>query len=320
MQVYSDPSECFPNIGKSVTLRGMKHQILTLLSALFFTLTLCACATETRDAVIATPDMSPKEPASPVSIAPSPQADNKKAVIAPVETAISAPVIVKKPVSLPVEEVSSAQQILDFARAQLPKEPIRMNGSLKERAPNGFVKKALTIEMDLNWGGAPANATYRIRDEKSGVLQTLEIEWFEEGPEFRYSEAPAASGGTNQAVTNFNPNTEIDGLGVTWADLSFAFLWTRDAKTEKSDKKLGKDCYVISVPRGDNHLLIWIEKETGRVFGAKEEAAGGKTVKEIKVVSVKEFGDIWMVKDVDIIRPLENGRTSLRIENVEAVD
>ena len=120
-------------------------------------------------------------------------------------------------------------------------------------------------------------------------------------------------------MTNFNPNAEITGLGVTWADLSFAFLWTSAAETLNTDKKLGRDCYVISVPRGNNHLLLWIERETGRVFGAKEETPDGALVKEIKVVSVKEFDKLWMVKDLDIIKPLENGRTSLRIENMEAV-
>jgi hypothetical protein len=221
--------------------------------------------------------------------------------------------------SLFAEDMSSAAQILDFAREQLPKEPIRMNGSLKERAPNGFVKKELTVEMDLNWGGAPANATYRIRDEKTGLFQTLEIEWFAEGPDFQYSETRDAAGVNGADVTNFNPNAEIAGLGVTWADLSFAFLWTQQAETKQSDKKLGKDCYVISVPRGDNRLLLWIEKETGRVFGAKEETGDGKLVKEIKVVSVKEFDKLWMVKDLDIIRPSENGRTSLRIDTVERI-
>ncbi|MEI8206343.1 MAG: hypothetical protein WCG03_05645 [Kiritimatiellales bacterium] len=210
------------------------------------------------------------------------------------------------------EELPPAQQILAVARAQLPKQPIRMNGTLKERAPNGFVKKELTVEMDLNWGGSPANATYRIRDEKSGLFQALEIQWLPGGPDFQYSENGAD-------VTNFNPNAEITGLGVTWADLSFAFLWTSAAETLNTDKKLGRDCYVISVPRGNNHLLLWIERETGRVFGAKEETPDGALVKEIKVVSVKEFDKLWMVKDLDIIKPLENGRTSLRIENMEAV-
>lgn len=217
------------------------------------------------------------------------------------------------------DDLPPAPQILAFAREQLPKEPIRMNGSLKERAPNGFVKKELTVEMDLNWGANPATATYRIRDEKTGLFQTLEIQWLPDGPVFQYSETCDATGVNGTDVAGFNPDSEIDGLGVTWADLSFSFLWRPDAQTVQTDKKLGKDCYVISVPRGDNHLLLWIEQQTGRMLGAKEENADGRTVKEIKVVSVKEFDQLWMVKDLDIIRPSENRRTSLRIDNVEAV-
>jgi len=208
------------------------------------------------------------------------------------------------------EDLPPAQEILAFARAQLPKQPIRMNGALKERAPNGFVKKELTVEMNLNWGADPANATYRKKKKKSGLFQCLGIQWAQGGPVFQYSE-------NGQDVADFNPDKEIDGLGVTWADLSFSFLWTGAAETINTDKKMGKDCYVISVPRGANHLLLWIEQETGRVLGAKEETADGALVKEIKVVSVKEFDKLWMVKDLDIIRPLENGRTTLRIDSVE---
>lgn len=214
--------------------------------------------------------------------------------------------------TLRAEELPPAAQILDFARAQLPKQPIRMNGSLKQRAENGFVKKELTIEMDLNWGANPANATYRIRDDKTGLFQCLEIQWIPGGPEFQYSE-------NNQEVPAFDPDREIDGLGVTWNDLSFSFLWSFKADTLRTDKKLGRDCFVVAVPRRENRLLLWIEKETGRLFGAREEDPAGKMVKEIKVVSVKEFDGLWMVKDLDIIRPAESGKTSLRIETVEAV-
>lgn len=214
--------------------------------------------------------------------------------------------------TLRAEELPSAEQILAFARAQLPQQPIRMNGALKERAENGFVKKELTIEMDLNWGADPANATYRIRDEKSGLFQTLEIQWLPGGPSYDYSE-------NGKDSADFDPNKEITGLGVTWADLSFSFLWTKQAETLKTDKKLGKECYVIAVPRNANRLLLWVEKETGRVFGAKEETAAGKMIKEIKVVSVKEFDKLWMVKDLDILRPAEKGRTSLRIDQVATV-
>jgi len=179
------------------------------------------------------------------------------------------PLFAETPRGEPVESVPPAQQILAFARAQLPSQPIRMNGTLKEWAKNEFLKKKLTIEMDLNWGADPANATYRIRDEKSGLFQCLEIQWAQGGPVFQYSE-------NGQDVADFNPDKEIDGLGVTWADLSFSFLWTGDAETVDADQKPGKDCHVISIPRGENHLLLWIEKQTGRTLGAKEETAASK--------------------------------------------
>ena len=211
------------------------------------------------------------------------------------------------------EELPSAQEILSFARGQLPKQPVRLTGSLKERAPNGFVKKELTIEMDLDWGADLATAVYRIRNEKTDLFQTLEILWYPTGPVFQYSE-------NGNEIAGFDPNSEIDGLGVTWADLSFSFLWSHQAKTVETGKKLGRECFVIAVPRpGGNRLLLWIEQGTGRMLGAKEQNPDGKTEKEIKVVSVKEFDGLWMVKDLDIILPTENRRTSLRIENVEAI-
>lgn len=290
----------------------MKCQILSLLTVLFFTTTLCACATESTSKPVQSVTVA-KEPAATPVEAVTPVQTTTQAAVVPVKAVPAVEITPPKILNEPGTSVPSAQQILSFARAQLPQQPIRMNGTLKERAENGFVKKELTIEMDLNWGADPANATYRIRDEKSGLFQTLEIQWLAGGPIFNYSE-------NNKSFADFDPNKEIAGLGVTWADLSFSFLWTKQAETLKADKKLGKDCYVISVPRGQNHLLLWIEQETGRVFGAKEETPGGKMVKEIKVVSVKEFDKLWMVKDLDIIRPLENGRTTLRIDNVEAIN
>ena len=213
----------------------------------------------------------------------------------------------------PPTEMTPAQKLLLFARAQLPKQPIRMTGSLKERAPNGFVKKSRVLEIDLDWGADPAGAIYRIRDEKNGSVQTLEIHWLPAGPDFRYMENGAEK-------LSFNPNAEIDGLGITWADLSFSFLWNRQATIEGPDKKLGRDCIIVSVPREGNHrLLLWIEEKTGRLFGAKELDSNGNLIKEIKVVSVKEFDKIWMVKDLDILRPAENGRTALRIDQVEEI-
>ena len=214
-------------------------------------------------------------------------------------------------VSVFAEELPPAQQILAAARAQLPPHPVVMSGVLKQWAANGFMKKALDVEMTLDWSAQPPRAEYHINDSKKKIFQTLEITWNDGAAKYAFSQ--------NQEKAAFNSHDQIQNLGVTWADLSFSFLWSEDAQTKGTGSKLGKECFLISVPRpAGNELLLWVEKKTGRLLGAEEHNAGGKRVKVIKVVSVKEFDGLWMVKDLDIIQPGQGGRTSLRVNHVEA--
>ena len=211
------------------------------------------------------------------------------------------------------EELPPAPQILAAARAQLPPHPVHMTGTLKARAANSHVKKTLDVKMTLDWGAAPPRAEYRIKDEKENRTQTLKILWKDSGPEYSFSQ--------NQENKVFDPHGEIKNLGITWSDLSFSFLWNKNAQTLRTGKKLGKECYVISVPRPGNHsLLLWIEQKTGRMLGAEEQDTSGKVQKIIKVVSVKDFDGLWMVKDLDIIRLEQGGRTSLRIDSVQEAE
>jgi hypothetical protein len=215
------------------------------------------------------------------------------------------------------EELPPAPQILAAARAQLPPYPVEMKGTLKQWVPvgssgNEFMKKALDIEMVLDWTAVPAQAEYRISDPKNDFVQTVKIFWKESGVEFDFAE--------NGQKKEIDPFDQILGSGVTWIDLTFSFLWNQQAETIGTDRKLGKECYLISIPRpGENKLLLWVEKETGRLLGAEEQDADGGRVKIIKVVSVKKFDDLWMVKDLDIIQPAQGGRTSLRIDELTAL-
>ncbi len=215
------------------------------------------------------------------------------------------------------EELPPAPQILAAARAQLPSHPVHMSGTLKERAPNGFVKK-VGVEMDLDWNATPPRAAYRIHDEKNKRFQTLEIQWLPGGPVFQCLETCDADGVNDAPVSNFNPHAEIDNLGITWSDLSFSFLWSPEAQTLGLEKKFGKERFKISIPRpGDHTLRLWIEKETGRMARAEEYDSEGLRVKVIEVKSVHKFDGLWMIKDLDIIRPERNRRTSLRIDTLE---
>ena len=205
-----------------------------------------------------------------------------------------------------------AAEILASARAQLPTRPIQMSGTLKERAENGFVKRTIGVKIQLELGKNPPRATYNLNNKKTKQSQTLQIEWTPKGPVFGYSEE-------GKKLDSFDPDADVFGLGMTWSDLSFLFLWSPDAKTIRTDRKLARDCYVLSVPRPEDKILwLWIEQTTGRLLGAEERDGAGKRTQIIKVVSVKEFDDIWMVKDLDIIRPGLGGKTSLRIDTVES--
>ena len=216
--------------------------------------------------------------------------------------------------SILAEELPPAPQILATARAQLPPYPVTMKGTLKEHAANGFVKKTLDVEMTLDWRAEPPHAKYKITDKKSGNIETLELLWPPGSPVFRYLM-------NNSPVDNFDPHSEIQNTGITWSDLSFTFLWNPEAQTLRTDKKMGKKCYLISIPRPkNNRLLLWIEKETGRMMGAEEQDVHENRQKILKVVSVKKFGVLWMVKDLDIIRPETGAKASLRIHEVKEAE
>ena len=213
--------------------------------------------------------------------------------------------------SVVAEELPPAPLILASARAQLPPYPVFMSGTLKKKAPNGFVKKTLNVEMTLNWGAEPPQAEYKITDPDSGDFQTLEIRWNRDLTETKFSQ--------NGEAAEYDPHAEIADSDVTWADLSFSFLWSPEAKTEGKEKKFGKERYEISIPRpSGKSLRLWVEKENGRFTRAEEYDATGSREKTIEIDSLHKFGELWMVKDINIIHTATEAMTSLRIDKVEA--
>jgi hypothetical protein len=214
--------------------------------------------------------------------------------------------------SVTAEDLPPAPQILAAARAQLPPYPVEMKGVLKQWAANNFMKKALDVEMTLDWSATPAQAEYKISDPKNDLVQTVKIFWKESGVEFDFSE--------NGEKKETDPFDQVLNSGVTWIDLTFSFLWNQQAQTIGTDRKLGKECFLISIPRpSGNELKLWVGKEAGGLLGAEEYTADGNRIKIIKVVSFAKFDDLWMVKNLDIIQPATGEKTSLRIDQLEVL-
>ena len=99
-----------------------------------------------------------------------------------------------------------ADAILGYVREKLPADPLKLTGTLKVRTKKGFTKCSLPVVMELDWGAAEPNASYRIGDE------TLSITWSNEVPSYVFSNPQN------------KPTSEILGTGLTWADLSFSVL------------------------------------------------------------------------------------------------
>jgi len=207
------------------------------------------------------------------------------------------------------EPAMDAAEVLAFARSRLPVEPVVLRGTLRERSANGHVRRKLDIEMNLFWGESPSRAEYRViqRTQK----QTLKITWRETGPEYRFFR-------DGEEIESLDVNSEIAGSGVTWADLSFSFLWSRDAVITGKARKLGRESWAVRIPRGAaGTRRLWIEQHTGLVLGVEGHDADGLVQKIIKIVSIKKQDGLWLAKDIDIIRPGVPGRVSLRVEVVE---
>ena len=56
---------------------------------------------------------------------------------------------------------------------------------------------------------------------------------------------------------------DISSTKMTWGELSFSFLWWKNAKIIKMSKKINRSAWLIEIPypESDNTLRVWIDAE-----------------------------------------------------------
>ena len=195
-----------------------------------------------------------------------------------------------------------ADSLLEFVREKLPTRPLRLTGTLKVRARNGFTKTTLPVEMDLDWGAVPPHARYRIGDE------TLDISWNNGIPSYAFSD-PQAS-----------PTSRIAGTGLTWADLSFSVLWWPNSRLVGEERKINRECFVVDVPvpgtDGDT-MRLWIEKKMGMLLEMQARNADGKTTRRLRIKSIKKMDGMWVAKDMELLDKKTENKTLLTISGLK---
>jgi serine protease inhibitor len=194
-----------------------------------------------------------------------------------------------------------ADDILAFVRTKLPNDPLKLTGSLKVKAKNGFTKASMPVVMELDWGAATPTATYRIDKE------ALTITWSGDKPTYTFSNPG------NQ------PTSNILDTGITWADLSFSVLWWPNSKLVKEEKKINRACYVVDVPVPDskNTMRLWIEKNMGMLLEAQTLDAKQKELSRMKIISIKKMDGMWVAKDLEIRDKKTGNKTTLQISDLE---
>jgi len=209
----------------------------------------------------------------------------------------------------------SADEILAFVRNHLPLEPITCTGTLCVTAPNGYVINKAPVEMKLEWGGQPPKAVYRIGKTDSRDFQTLEVQWDEYNrPVYHFSE-------NGKIQKDFDPNSKILDTGIRWADLSFSMLWWKGGTVYGSEKKKGRDCYVVDlpVPGTTDTMRLWVEKKMGLLMETQRFNAEKEQIQRVKVISLKKVDGMWVVKDLEITHTGSRNKTTLRIDDLKAL-
>jgi hypothetical protein len=216
----------------------------------------------------------------------------------------------------PIAALESAAEVLDFARAHLPSQPMQIDGSLFVKAANNFPVHKYPIQMLLEWG--ENRATYTISDRDSDLQQRLVVTFPQGGqPGYRFF-----SGADFAPAEMPDPLSKIGETDISWADLTLSFFWWPNAQLVDYTSKLGQSAYVIDIPAPEteedlSRVRVWISMTQGMMLGAEMYGKDGKRQRYMRVDSIKKVDEgLWMVKNLDIKRPSEKERTKLQLDSI----
>jgi len=217
----------------------------------------------------------------------------------------------------------SAAELLRRAVANLPRDPLLVEGHLIVRKWRGTVVSRLGFEMHLRWGDRPPTARYTVRDAFGAHLAELTVTRRPgQGPCFQYR-----AGNPPAAADLPDLYAPIGGSDVCWHDLALSFLWWEGGTVVRTDTVRGRRCYVLKVPAPAcpdapgsrySHVLLWVDFKVHMLLQAEAYDRAGRLQRRLWVKSLKKVGDRWMIKDMEIEGSPRVHRTRLRVREVTA--
>jgi len=219
----------------------------------------------------------------------------------------------------PLSDSASADAILDEVAARLPREPIRIAGSLVADPRGGRPGRRCQVQVDLAYGAEPAQARLTVMDAFGEELEQMTLFRFPDG-----SNSWHYARGYPLTPAPLPPAAEsLQGTEMTWSDLALSFLGWRGGRVIGRERALDRDCLVLLVPAPPGEptpyeqVRLWIDRRYRMLLRAEGCAADGTPRTRLAVKSLKKIGGEWMVQDLDVTA-LDTGlRTALRIATVD---
>lgn len=203
-------------------------------------------------------------------------------------------------------DLTTGEDVLAFTRSNLPAQPIKLIGSM-EMTIERRSKENLPIEIELNLKADQPSAIYRIGKPDSNSFQSMSVIWRKDRPNYIFSDP------SNQ------PTSSIPGTDITWAELSYSFLWWPNAELIREEKKKSQKCYVVRVPvpNVSSNMLLWIDKKKGILIEARTMSRHRKELGRLKILSTRKRNDVWLTTNLEFHNRTMGSRTRLIISNVE---
>lgn len=213
-------------------------------------------------------------------------------------------------------------ELMDLLRASLPRVPLKIAAELRVQNTRGDITRILLADILVDWGVAEPSAQYLIRDRFGSNREQLNITWSLDGrPSYEYFK-----GDDLEEAPMPRLDTPLDGLEITWTDLSLSFLWWPGAKTVGTDRVRGRFCYIVEIPAPEDQqgayagVRLWIDPETSLLLQADALAGRDRLARRLQVKSLKKIDEVWMVQNLDMYSYPSRLKTTLRVRKLETLD
>ncbi len=213
----------------------------------------------------------------------------------------------------------SAREILARVREALPSAPMDVQARYQSKSRRGVIESEGRVDIHTEWGGSPPSARYVLRDLFGEEQQRFEIAWDMNGT----ASFALSTGSPPAAVGQPDPTAPVPGMDFSWADLSFSFLWWKDARLAGMEKKKGRLCRVVDVMAPDPEngeyagMRLWIDPEIGLLLQAEGYNLANKRIRRMEIKSFKKIEGLWTIQDIDVESFPSRHKTLLRVRNVE---